>query len=156
MTQTKVDQAVITDPRIDDSAFMLEGIDTSSAPNFTVSEFTKFFFARTPHWMRWLEGEGALALDSQDIECRHVQEGEIPPGKKKPTETSLVVDGVCTKCQGRVVGQRRTESGARVYDLADVEEICHALAQHHKITGSQLHNALLLVAVSARVKGYIA
>jgi hypothetical protein len=145
MTQNPVDQAVVIDPEIDASAFMLDGIDTSAAPNFTVAEVSKFFFARSAHWVRWLEKEGSLVLDSTIADCSHTDEAD----------KSLFVDERCTRCGGRAVGLRRTASGARVYDLADVEQIAHALAQNNKISGAQLHLALVLVKTSAKIAGYL-
>lgn len=43
---------------------------------------------------------------------------------------------------GREVGTRRTEQGARYYTLPDIEEMAHALATKGRISGTQLANAL--------------
>lgn len=113
------DHLVVTDARLDQDTFMLEGLDTSEGPHFSVSEVAKFFFARSPHWIRWRETKDDFVLD------------------------------------GRVVGNRRTEEGARYYTLSDVEEMAHALAHHGAINGSQLHLALTLVQAEARLHGYL-
>lgn len=62
----------------------------------------------------------------------------------------LTIDG-----KQEPVGTRRTDSGARVYTLSDVELIAHALAEHGAINGRQLNDVLLLASTSARVWGYI-
>ena len=56
---------------------------------------------------------------------------------------------------GVEVGTRRTEKGARVYTLADVEKMTHALAQQGKINGAQAANSLHIVQTIARVWGYL-
>lgn len=113
------DTVVVTDTRLDSERFMLDGIDVSEGPQFTVSEIAKVFFGRSSHWVRWLEGQKALMLD------------------------------------GKEVGTGRTAKGARVYDLADVEKITHALAQGRKISGAQAANALLVVQTVARIWGFV-
>lgn len=61
---------------------------------------------------------------------------------------NLALDGVA-------VGSARTSSGARVYTLADIELMAHALMSHHTISGAQLNNALLVVSTIARIWAYI-
>lgn len=65
---------VLTDEAmdLDPDHLIFEGIDTFRAytskkgepkirgPIFTVSEMAKFFFARTNHWVRWLESNGKM------------------------------------------------------------------------------------------------
>lgn len=63
--------------------------------------------------------------------------------------------GRCRRCKGQKVGERRTASGARVYSLADVEQVAHALAQAGKITGTQLRHALGVVHLEAQIWEYI-
>lgn len=53
------------------------------------------------------------------------------------------------------VGDRRTSSGARVYNLGDVERCAHALAQNGVIGVPQLLDALRLVKIQARMHGMI-
>lgn len=55
--------SVLAEMAIDTDKMMLEGIDTSKKPLFSVSEMASFFFARSPHWVRWLEGEDRMVLD---------------------------------------------------------------------------------------------
>lgn len=57
----------ITDAGIDPEKMMLKGIDTSSGPLFTISEMAKFFFARSSHWVRWLESKNKMLLDGQPV-----------------------------------------------------------------------------------------
>lgn len=70
-TQTAVEEEngtlVVTDSRVDPTQFILDGIDTSSGPVFSVGEVGRFFFARSSHWMRWVEREGKLVLDGQKV-----------------------------------------------------------------------------------------
>lgn len=58
---------LLADPGIDTSKFMLEGIDTSKKPLYSVSEMAKFFFARSSHWVRWLENDNRLVLDGEPL-----------------------------------------------------------------------------------------
>lgn len=111
---------VVTDARLDPDKLMLDGVDTAKEPHFTVSEVAKVFFARTSHWIRWLESQQAFILDGENV------------------------------------AERRTDKGARVYTLADVERMTHALAVNGKINGAQAANALHIVQTIARVWGYLA
>lgn len=58
---------MLADPAIDTNKFMLEGIDTSAGPLYSVSEMAKFFFARSSHWVRWLENNNRLVLDDEPL-----------------------------------------------------------------------------------------
>lgn len=155
---------IVADPKIDPDRFMLEGIDTSEKPLFTVSEVAKFFFARSAHWMRWRERSFFFMLGG-DPKCEHHEMKkkmilrEDESGKKKRVAKSVpdswVKNGVCTRCGATEVGARRTGEGARTYSLSDIEKIAHALARRNAITGTQLRNTLSLVANEARVWGFI-
>lgn len=46
---------------------ILEGIDTSEGPLFSVTEAGKVFFGRSGHWIRWRERDGALVLDGVPV-----------------------------------------------------------------------------------------
>lgn len=98
---------------------MLDGIDVSREPKFSVGEIAKVFFGRSSHWIRWNERRGKILLD------------------------------------GEAVGADRSESGARRYDLADIEKMAHALAQTGAIDGEQLRNALHIVQIQARIYKYL-
>lgn len=56
---------LLADQAIDTERLMLEGIDTSKKPLYSISEMAQFFFARSPHWMRWLETENRMVLDGE-------------------------------------------------------------------------------------------
>lgn len=58
---------MVTDSRIDPSQFILAGVDTSGGPQFSVGEVGRFFFARTSHWMRWVERGNKLVLDGTAV-----------------------------------------------------------------------------------------
>lgn len=58
---------VVTDHRIDPDSLMLAGIDTSKAPLYSVGEVAKVFFARSAHWVRWVEREGKLVIDGKPV-----------------------------------------------------------------------------------------
>lgn len=57
--------------------------------------------------------------------------------------------------EGKVVGTQRTDKGARIYDLADVEKMAHALAAHDGIEADELTMILRLVAIEAKMYGLI-
>lgn len=169
---------VVVDPRIPGDRLILEGIDVSLEPLFGVTDVAKVFFGRSPHWIRWLEEKHAFVING-DPNCshtKHVRELRPVPvldedgekildafGKKVTEEKMIWVDvgdftpktGRCKKCKGQKVGGRRTESGARIYSLADVELVAHALAQNRNIDGIQLQLALSVVEISARIWGYL-
>jgi len=52
---------------------------------------------------------------------------------------------------GRPVAQAKSPEGARRYNLHDVEEMTHALAQTGAISGAQAHKALLMVKIEAEI-----
>jgi hypothetical protein len=58
---------ILADPALDTEKFMLEGIDTSAKPLYSVSTMAQVFFARSSHWVRWLEAEGMLVLDGEPL-----------------------------------------------------------------------------------------
>lgn len=62
-----IESVVITNPRVDPSHFILAGIDTSKEPRFAIGEVAKFFFARSAHWIRWVEREHRLVLDGKPV-----------------------------------------------------------------------------------------
>jgi hypothetical protein len=77
-TQSAVEEGgaiVITDARVDAEKFVLHGIDTSKAPVYSIGEAAKVFFARTSHWIRWLEREGKLTLDGEDVGAERSKAG---------------------------------------------------------------------------------
>lgn len=115
----------LRDPELDPDRFLMEGIEVGP-PWFSVSEVGKFFFARSPHWIRWREEKGFFTLDGVAIGT---------------TRTKKNVKGGA--------GQRR-------YNLADVEKIGHALAEKGAIDGNQLRRTLHLVESEARLWDYLA
>ena len=62
--------AVVTD--LDPEKMLLEDVPYEKGPSFTISEMAKFFFARTKHWVRWLEQGGKLTLTDLDGSQRRV------------------------------------------------------------------------------------
>lgn len=67
---------VLIDPQIPEDHFLMEGIDTSvSGPHFSVNEVAKFFFARTPHWIRKMERTDILVLDGERVGRRRTAKG---------------------------------------------------------------------------------
>jgi hypothetical protein len=56
---------------------------------------------------------------------------------------------------GRPVADRKTPQGARIYRLADIELLAHALAEHHVISAMQLALALQAVQSVAGVWGLL-
>lgn len=112
-----VETLVVTDSALDADRLMLADVDTAEGPTFTVSEVAKFFFARSSHWIRWLETKQAFT----DPES------------------------------GENTASRRTEKGARVYTLSDVEKMTHALAANGKISAAQASNALHVTKTMAKI-----
>lgn len=79
-TQTVIDEdmvpaVVVIDNKVDPEAFMLTGIDTSKTPLFSVGETAKFFFARSAHWVRWVDRSGKLVLDGKPVAQGRTEQG---------------------------------------------------------------------------------
>lgn len=74
----------IYDPGIDPEKMMLDRVDMTDSPVYTVSEMAGFFFARTSHWVRWLEGQGAMSIE-EDGKTRTVGVGRTSSGARKYT-----------------------------------------------------------------------
>lgn len=58
------------DKRLPTDKFILEGLDVSRQPLFTISEVAKFFFGRTTHWLRWRE---PFMLDGKEVGTRRTE-----------------------------------------------------------------------------------
>src|SRR4051794_14042377 len=121
------DQVNVADRRLDPDKMIFEGVTTDGEkdPHFTVSECAKFFFGRSPHWIRWLEQQHKLVLDGNP-NCPHYKDERVvvpikkttrapvkktaakktTAAKKEPKEkaqtvrVSWIVDGKCKKCGG--------------------------------------------------------
>lgn len=107
---------------------LVDGLDVSEKPRYTVSEVAKFFFAKSAHWIRWQEK---------------------PPGPKTKGGGGLLTE------EGQTVVEHRTEGGARYYTLRDVELMAHALCRNGAIDALHLKNVLRLVFIEAHVWGYL-
>lgn len=144
---------VLADPAIDLDKMMLDEIDTSAGPLYSVSEMARFFFARSPHWVRWLETCDYKVPDP-DREGRMMACGKRPErhsGQEAEEHRSswrLTLDGV-------LLEPIRTQSNARKYDLQLIEKIAHALASNSTIKASQLRQALKLVKIQAEMHEYL-
>lgn len=170
---TEVKALIVEDPKLPGDKTIFDGMDVSRQPWFTVSEVAKFFFAKSPHWVRWRERKGYFVLGHP--ECPHTQvvkvpytsdgkteitrdrAAELPAGEVKWVDKTVLAteDGHCVLCGGTEVANKRTPEGARYYDLADVENMAYALADKEGITGGELHSVLQLLQVEARVWGYL-
>jgi hypothetical protein len=73
MTETQ--HVVLTDSRLPTDRFILDGIDVTREPMFTVSEVAKVFFARSPHWIRWRERKDYFVLDGERVGGQRTDEG---------------------------------------------------------------------------------
>lgn len=66
---------VVVDAALDPTKFILEGIDVSREPIFTVGEVAKVFFGRSAHWIRWRERKGYFDLDGEPVGDTRTSEG---------------------------------------------------------------------------------
>jgi hypothetical protein len=57
----------LTDSVLDPDKLILEGVDMGEFPTYSVGEVAKFFFAKSPHWIRWNEERGFFTLDGQKV-----------------------------------------------------------------------------------------
>lgn len=60
-------QVILAAVGLPEDHMLLEGVDTSEGPLFSVTEAGKAFFGRSGHWIRWREREGALVLDGERV-----------------------------------------------------------------------------------------
>lgn len=139
------------DADVDSEAMMFSELDTSTKPIFTISEMAQFFFARTKHWVRWLESQGRMAqIKDPEKACRTCKSDRTVPSPG-PAKALLP----CPKCT-IPVGTRRTEGmNGRAYTLGDIEEIAHALATNATISGTQLRHTLKILRVQGEMHGYL-
>ena len=156
---------VLQDSRLDPERLILDGVDASGGPEFNVSAFARYFYARSPFWLRWLEANHRNVIDG-DPECAHSENGEktmvdfdeaAGEDVKRVVQTkdSWIVDGVCSRCGGNQVGMRKGNNGYRIYNLADIEQVTHAFLRTGAINGAQATNALHLVQTMAKIHGLI-
>lgn len=167
--------SLIVDPTLDADGLMLEGIDTTSGPLFSVSETAKFFFDRSSHWIRWLESCNYPVKDTEKTAAARKKAREKAKAKGRPVKK---VDPYYKACgmnpaqhstglarkhkghwrmmlDGELLTPIRTGSNARKYDLSVIEKIAHALASHNVIDGNQLRQALTIVRAQAEMHGYL-
>jgi hypothetical protein len=117
-------KVLFLEEHLDPDHLMFEDIEVGE-PWFSVGEVGKFFFARTPHWVRWREEKGFFTLDGRDVAT---------------TRTDLDVTG---------------KPGHRRYNLADIEKMAHALAEKGAMSSAQLRRTLRLVEMEARLWDYL-
>ena len=105
-------------------------------PNYSVQDAAKVFFARSADWLRW-RGRPV-----------HPHKEDQPCTSRCHPDGYFVLDGV-------KIEEKRTEAGARVYTLADIERMAHALAQKEALDGRALTNVIMIVKWQARLYGVI-
>lgn len=126
------------------NGFIIDDIDVSANPHFTVSEVAKFFFARSPHWVRWRQDKGYFVLDGKPVGINRKVPKKNADGpvlnEKGDPEFEIVAGG---------------SEGARIYTLDDVEKMAYALAERQAIDGQKLQQILRLVDAQARLWEYL-
>jgi hypothetical protein len=134
-----------TSLRAGPDGFICGGLDVSLKPHFTVSEVAKFFFARSPHWVRWRQDKGYFVLDGKKVG----QHRKVP---KQDANGDPILDEKDQPVFEIVNGGSK---GARIYTLADVEQMAYALAEREAITGSKLQQVLRLVDAQIHLWEYV-
>ncbi len=75
---------VIRDPLLNHKKKMFSGFDLDEVadhgPNFSVTEVSKVFFARTATWLRWSESQGYTLLNGVPVADRRLANGGEKPG----------------------------------------------------------------------------
>lgn len=144
---------LVADQTIGIDKMVLDGIDTSAKPLYSVSEMATFFFARSSHWVRWLENCDFKYPDPD-------RPGRIKtcgrnPHQHAPEEVEEHKSAWRLTLDGELLEPIRTGSNARKYDLALIEKIAHALASNGTITVARLRQTLTLVRVQAEMYEYL-
>jgi hypothetical protein len=68
-------ELLVIPDRIDPRKMMMEGLDDSEGPHYSVTEVAKVFFARSNHWLRDLERKGRLVLDGAPVGQHRTKSG---------------------------------------------------------------------------------
>ena len=144
---------LLADQVIGIDKMMLEGIDTSEKPLFSVSEMAMFFFARSSHWVRWLENCDHKEPDPENN--NRLKACGRAPAQHTGDEIETHRESWRLMLDGELLEPIRTKSNARKYDLALIEKIAHALASNGTITVPQLRRALMLVRIQAEMHEYL-
>ena len=97
---------------VDPETFMLNGVDTDKGPLYTVSEMAKFFFARSNHWVRWLETQKKMILVLADDTQREI-------GNRRNDKAARIYTLSDMEEVAHALAQHRAISG---------EQLCLALA----------------------------
>lgn len=95
-------------------------------PHYSVQVAAQVFFARSPDWLRWRE----------------------KPKLPDHPEGFFILDG-------KKIEMKRTKKGARIYTLADIERMAHALAQNEALDGLKLTKIIMTIKWQARLHGVI-
>ncbi len=126
-----IDQIFIEMPEVDPDRLMLSGVDVAASrfwPQYKIGEMAKHYFGFTPYWGRQRERRGDFGRREESID------GII---------RVFAPDGVEI---GRRIGDE-----SRVYTLADIERLAHALAASGAITAERAAWALAMVAFRAKI-----
>lgn len=71
----KVIEYVITDEGIPADHLILDGVDLSEGPTYTIGELAKFFFGRSDHWVRWRERNDMFVFDGVPVGTQRTETG---------------------------------------------------------------------------------
>jgi len=66
---------ILAEKAIDPDKLILEGIDTSREPHYSVSEVAKFFFGKSSHWVRWCERKGTFVFEGEEVGTQRTESG---------------------------------------------------------------------------------
>lgn len=51
----EIDRVILADRRIDPDNLIMDGIDDTEYPLYSVGEMAKVFFGMSTHWVRWMD-----------------------------------------------------------------------------------------------------
>jgi hypothetical protein len=100
-------------------------------PSYTVKEVALVFFAKSADWLRWR---------SRPV---HPHEPQEPHSDRCRPDGYFVLDD-------EPIVPERTEHGARVYSLANVERMAHALTQNGGMSTEELIETIMIIKWTAR------
>jgi len=112
-------QILVDELSLPSHRLILEGIDVSRGPIFSISEVTKVFFGWSAQWLRNHDSRGWLVY------------------------------------KGEYVGGVRDDKGQRRFNLAHVEKMVHALAEHNAIGAAHLQAIGVMVYHMPKVDEYV-
>lgn len=101
---------------------IFEGVDASQGPIFSVSEVSKIFFDRSPHWIRLRDREGAFQLNGEYVGGYRTGEAGTT-GARRYTLADVEAMTYALAAAERISGTQHLNALRVVWSIAEVYEL---------------------------------